>query len=316
MIIQSHSPFAELVHGTPEQEPLENKCILVSGGDGDNCRQVAERYAGRRERVSRQELTDGIRYGFKNVVIPGDIFVAYPHIWPFSRPFLDHYRPFARPLPKPIIPSEPENSLRFDAVFVFNDPRDWGLDAQIILDVMLSSRGILGTLSDKNGRVDLPNRGYQQDGQPPLYFSNPDLWWAAAYHLPRLGQGGFREALEGVWAAVTGGPSKGVELLKTVVGKPFQLTYAFAERQLLRNRARIFQSENLPPIRRVYMIGDNPESDIRGANSYRSKHGSDWQSILVRTGVYRGGEPSWTPKIIVDDVKAAVDWALASAEKD
>ena len=45
-----------------------------------------------------------------------------------------------------------------------------------------------------------------------LYFSNPDLLWASEYHLPRLGQGGFREALEGVWEAVTGGTEKGVKL--------------------------------------------------------------------------------------------------------
>jgi HAD superfamily hydrolase (TIGR01450 family) len=44
VIIQSHSPFAELVKGTPEQEALENKCVLVAGGDSDSCRKVAERY--------------------------------------------------------------------------------------------------------------------------------------------------------------------------------------------------------------------------------------------------------------------------------
>jgi HAD superfamily hydrolase (TIGR01456 family) len=248
------------------------------------------------------------------VVTPGDIFNANPSTWPFSRAFGDYHKAFARPLPKPMDTNDPSKRLKIDAMFVFNDPRDWGLDVQIILDILLSSRGIVGTISEKNGNAELPNRGYQQDGQPPLYFSNPDLWWAAAYHLPRLGQGGFREALEGVWAATTGGPSKGVALLKTIVGKPHELTYAFAESQLLRNRARIFASDNLPPLRRVFMIGDNPESDIRGANSYRSKHGSDWQSILVRTGVYRGGEPTWTPRVIVDDVKKAVEWALKSSQ--
>lgn len=45
VIIQSHSPFAELVNGAFGQEALENKTILVAGGDGDSCRQVAERYA-------------------------------------------------------------------------------------------------------------------------------------------------------------------------------------------------------------------------------------------------------------------------------
>jgi HAD superfamily hydrolase (TIGR01456 family) len=259
-------------------------------------------------------LLTSSRYGFKSVVTPGDLFMANPAIWPFSRSFTDYYKGFARPLPKPMDPSNPSESLKIDAVFVFNDPRDWALDTQVILDVLLSSQGIIGTMSEKNGRTDLPNHGYQQDGQPPLYFSNPDLWWAAAYHLPRLGQGGFREALEGVWAATTGGSTKGVVLQKTIIGKPYEHTYAFAERQLLRNRSRTFQSEkDLPPLRKVFMVGDNPESDIRGANSYRSKHGSDWHSILVRTGVYSGGDPTWAPRTIVDNVKDAVEFALKSS---
>jgi HAD superfamily hydrolase (TIGR01450 family) len=44
-IIQSHSPFAELVKGTDEASALEHKCVLVTGGDGDRCRRVAEQYA-------------------------------------------------------------------------------------------------------------------------------------------------------------------------------------------------------------------------------------------------------------------------------
>ncbi|KAJ5137474.1 hypothetical protein N7526_003707 [Penicillium atrosanguineum] len=287
VIIQSHSPFAELVKGPNEESALENKCVLVAGGDGDGCRRVAE------------------QYGFKNVVTPGDIFMANPSVWPFSKNFSDYYKTFARPLPKPLDPTDPTKGLKIDAVFVFNDPRDWALDTQ----------GHVGTLSEKNGRVDLPNHGYQQDGQPHLYFSNPDLWWAAAYPLPRLGQGGFREALEGVWAATTGGPSKGIELKKTVIGKPYQGTYEFAERQLLRNRSKAFGgAADLPPIRNVYMVGDNPESDIRGANSYRSEYGSSWQSILVRTGVYSGGEPAWAPKTIADDVYKGVQWALKASK--
>lgn len=296
VIIQSHSPFAELVKGPDEVSALENKCVLVVGGDGDNCRRVAE------------------QYGFKNVVTPGDIFMANPSVWPFSKNFLSYYKTFARPLPKPLDPTDSTKGLKIDAVFVFNDPRDWALDTQVIMDLLLSSQGHVGSLSEKNGRVDLPNHGYQQDGQPHLYFSNPDLWWAAAYPLPRLGQGGFREALEGVWAATTGGPSKGIELKKTVIGKPYQGAYEFAERQLLRNRSKTFGSADLPPIKNVYMVGDNPESDIRGANSYRSEFGSSWHSILVRTGVYRGGKPAWTPKTIADDVHKGVQWALKASK--
>lgn len=116
----------------------------------------------------------------------------------------------------------------------------------------------MGTISPKNGDRSLANRGYLQDGQPPLYYSNPDLWWAAKYHLSRLGQGGFREALEGIWTAVTGGERNGVELQKIVIGKPFRMTYEFAEERLSRHREDLFGGIKLEPLKRVYMVGDNP----------------------------------------------------------
>jgi HAD superfamily hydrolase (TIGR01456 family) len=245
-------------------------------------------------------------HSFKTVVTPADILAAYPDVWPFSQQYLPFYSTFTRPLPTPIEPSSPSTSLRIDAVFVYNDPRDWGLDAQIIKDVLLSERGILGTLSSKNGDTSLPNNGYQQDGQPTIYFSNPDLLWAAKYHLPRLGQGGFREAFEGIWAAITGGPAKGVELQKVVMGKPYQPTYEFAEKRLISHRHDITGKNNaqLGPLKRVYMVGDNPASDIAGGNNYKSPHGTDWASILVQTGVFvEGTTPAHQPRKIVMEFK-------------
>ncbi|KAH7057182.1 HAD-like domain-containing protein [Macrophomina phaseolina] len=290
MFVQSHTPFAGMDH-------YKDKTVLVCGGDGGKCRDVAE------------------KYGYKTVVTPGDIYAAYPEIWPFSKNFLDYYKSFARPLPRPIDAANPDASLKIDAVFVYNDPRDWGLDAAVILDVLLSREGIMGTLSSKNGDRSLPNRGYLQDGQPPLYYSNPDLWWAAKYHLSRLGQGGFREALEGIWAAVTGGERNGVELKKEVIGKPFRMTYQFAEERLNRHREDLFGKNKLDPLKRVYMVGDNPESDIRGANTYDSPAGTDWKSVLVKTGVYQeGSEPSWKPRTIVSDVYDAVRYAVEDSK--
>lgn len=58
------------------------------------------------------------------------------------------------------------------------------------------------------------------------------------------------------------------------------------------------------------MVGDNPESDIRGANTYESVAGSEWCSVLVRSGVYSGGEPKYKPKVVVDDVWDAVRWGM------
>jgi HAD superfamily hydrolase (TIGR01456 family) len=290
LFVQSHTPFSEL----GDREQLKQKCILVVGGDGPKCRAVAQ------------------EYGFENVVTPGDIYAAHPEIWPFSRNFGDYYSSFAKPLPRPINPASPKESLKIDAVFVYNDPRDWGLDIQLILDVLLSKQGILGTLSAMNGQPSLPNYGYGQDGQPPLYFSNPDLLWASKYNLPRLGQGAFRASLFGAWKAVTSltNPEKEVAMNDVVIGKPYTPTYAFAERQLTRHRDELFGGK-APPLETVYMVGDNPESDIRGANSYVSEQGVKWVSILTKTGVFNGdehtiAEASRRPKHIVQSVADAV----------
>ena len=297
MIVQSHTPFADLVlPSKAHPEGLQDKCVLVCGGDHDACRDVA------------------LAYGFNSVVVPGDIYTAYPTISPFTRAFKDYYSTFARPLPFPINPENPSASLKIDAIFVYNDPRDWALDIQLITDILLSKRGIMGTYSGKNNDKSLPNCGYQQDGQPMLYFSNPDLVWAASYHLARFGQGGFREALEGVWAAITGGPKAGVKLYKTMIGKPNQGTYEFAEKRLIKHREGLTGLEgDMTELKRVYMIGDNPESDIAGANNYQSPVGTEWISLLTRTGVYKdrpGQRPTHEPRAIVDDVKAAVQWAV------
>ncbi|KAL3420377.1 hypothetical protein PVAG01_08876 [Phlyctema vagabunda] len=291
--VQSHTPFKQLVEGTETTEGLKDKTILVTGGDGEKCRKVAE------------------MYGFKNVITPGDILMSYPSVWPFNQIFSDFYQSSTRPLPKPVDPQNLSKSLKVDAMFVFNDPRDWALDNQIILDLLLSKQGYLGTYSEKNGDTSLPNNGWQQDGQPQLYFSNPDLFWATDYHLPRLGQGGFQACLQGVWEATTGGS----KLSRTVIGKPHHETYQYAERVLNNYRTEFFAretgSKNVEPLKRVFMIGDNPESDIRGANDFKSAVGTEWTSILLKTGVYRSGTvPAYTPKVIVDDVFKAVEWAL------
>lgn len=193
--------------------------------------------------------------------------------------------------------------MKIDSIFVYNDPRDWGLDLTLIIDLLLSHRGYIGTLSGKNGLSDLPNKGYQQDGQPPVFFSNPDLWFAADFSLPRLGQGAFRAAVEGVWHDVTGG----VKLQKNILGKPNRTTYEFAEKRLQRLGER---RGDKTALKNVYMVGDNPESDIRGAMNFNSPTGVNWHGSLVRTGVYTGGEPSVKPTTIVEDVWEAVRWGM------
>lgn len=45
MIIQSHTPFADLVKGNEAQEALQDKCVLVVGGGNGKCRSIAQEYA-------------------------------------------------------------------------------------------------------------------------------------------------------------------------------------------------------------------------------------------------------------------------------
>ncbi|KAI9157994.1 CDP-alcohol phosphatidyltransferase class-I family protein [Paramyrothecium foliicola] len=249
--VQSHTPFQELA------SELQDKNILVTGSDAAKIREIAE------------------EYGFRRVIIPADILMGNPTIWPFE-PLMDSvYAATARNLP--------EKNPKIEGIFVYNDPRDWALDIQLISDLLMSESGILGTYSSKNGRKDLANNGWQSDNQPPIFFSNPDLFWSTAYHQPRFGQGAFQGALYGVWKEVTG-----QDLKCNIIGKPHKYTYQYAERVLQGHRWAILNQEagtDTSRLQRVYMIGDNPESDIRGANEYRSTQGTSWKSVLVKTGL-------------------------------
>ena len=221
------------------------------------------------------------------------------------------YTAHARPIPHKL-----GRPLRIAAILVFHDPRDWALDIQIVLDLLLSEQGVLGTVSPRNGNPKFPNNGWQQDGQPSVYFSNPDLLWASDYHLDRLGQGGFCYALTGVFRAVIGKKKTiSTRFERKLLGKPTPTTFAFAERKLVAHRQTLLGSsgeENAQSkLENVYMVGDNPASDIKGANLYKSPSGTAWDSILVKTGVYKSGTtPEYVPKAIVPDVTAAVQLAL------
>ncbi|EIM21033.1 HAD hydrolase [Wallemia mellicola] len=253
----------------PLSERLKNDNILVIGGDehGQKCREIAE------------------SYGFKNVYVPADILSWNKFIYPFASP----------PAPQDAM-AQPHTYQRkhvdfakvpFSAVLVFKDSADHGLDIQIICDLLRSKDGLLGTEN---------NQGKQG---VELHFSNPDLIWTTEYPQPRHGQGMFIEALKTVHMI----RSPEIELKYYQYGKPHAITYEYADnllQQLLKSKTNITEKP------RVIMVGDNPDSDIQGANLF------GWQSALVRTGVYTHGIPKHEPSIIVDNVLKAVDWALSN----
>ena len=260
--------------------------------------------------ISMQKPADrGKSYGFTQVLTPADIITAYPALWPLANHSLytAHARPILHKLGRP---------LRIAAILVFHDPRDWALDIQIVTDLLLSENGVLGTVSPQNGNPTLPNDGWQQDGQPTVYFSNPDVVWASEYHMDRLGQGAFLQALAGTFNAIAGRRTKPGGFERILFGKPTAKTFVFAERKLEAHRQTLLASsggeEKTRPskLENVYMIGDNPASDILGANKHQSPSGTTWPSILVKTGVFKSGMPEYVPNAMVPDVTAAVSWAL------
>jgi ribonucleotide monophosphatase NagD (HAD superfamily) len=72
-------------------------------------------------------------------------------------------------------------------------------------------------------------------------------------------------------------------------GKPSLNTSRYAEHYI----------RNLYPgdLGNIYMIGDNPKSDIRGGNA------AGWKTILLRTGVFKGDNDALDPATyVVDDI--------------
>lgn len=52
------------------------------------------------------------------------------------------------------------------------------------------------------------------------------------------------------------------------------------------------------------MIGDNPDTDIKGANNA----GDHWVSVMVKSGIFQGENHDVYPaKHVVEDIEAAVE---------
>lgn len=279
-LVQSHTPMKNLVD--------KFKRVLVIGGDDPKARDVA------------------LSYGFEQVIRPIDIVRATPNVWPFTR-YTSHeieHHSLHPSISK--IDTDP-----IDAILVFNDPRDMGTDLQVTVDALCSENGLLGTRRNSN---------IGSKPSVPIIWSNMDLLWSTGYPIPRFGQGAFRLSVRELYKQL----NDGNQLDDTILGKPWPVSFAFAEFVLGNEWKRINgvvnnDKNNLPELgvrptekmfKKVYMVGDNPESDIKGGNDY------GWETILVKTGVYKDGDFRRNNKLarptlgIFDDVWEGVDAAL------
>ncbi|CEP64583.1 uncharacterized protein LALA0_S12e02256g [Lachancea lanzarotensis] len=293
-VIQGHTPMKDLVPAY--------KNVLVVGGVLDSCRKVAQ------------------EYGFDNVYIPLDVMKWNPSVTPYYQ-LSDEEKEVARDVDF--------SKISIDAILVFADSRNWAADQQIILEILLSKNGVMGTVAHD-----------PSENHVGLYFAHSDFVWATDYGLSRYGMGALQVSIAALYQEHTGR-----ELQVTRFGKPQRGTFRFAEKVLSNWRrntlsehvenlsledadadADLSESEDdgneaegvvlqkdsklsleLPPASTVYFVGDTPESDIRFANS----HDSSWFSILVKTGVFQDNKlPKYQPKQICDDVLEAVKFAI------
>ncbi|KXX79087.1 Cat eye syndrome critical region protein 5 [Madurella mycetomatis] len=229
--IQSHTPMRALAE--------YYRTVLVVGGEGYRCREVAE------------------QYGFKDIIVPNDIVAWDTSIAPY-RVFTEEERASSRP--------RDFTKVNIDAIMVFSDSRDYATDMQIIVDLLRSENGRLGTIAKDPVLQRIP-----------IYFSQGDMLCPTEHPIPRMSQGAFRIGLEAMYKALTG-----LELERVVYGKPELATYKYADEVIASWMDMLHGEERVPE--NIYMIGDNPASDIIGGNMY------GWNTCLVRTGVFQGGE--------------------------
>jgi len=245
-----------------------DKPVFVVGGAEDACRRIAE------------------DYGFKHAYIPADVLAWRPSAWP-------HHKLTEKE--QNYVKSADFSDVEFAAVFVFHDSLDWGRDLQLITDLASSPRAVFGEQSARISPHASPD-SVPPHKQVPILFSNPDLTYGTDFPVPRIGQGGFQESVAAVYQRITGRI-----LERTTGGKPTRRTYEFAN-GLLTDVVKRLNA----PLGRVYMVGDNPESDIAGANGF------GWESVLVRTGVFRGetNDATHPAKVVSKDVLEGVITAL------
>ncbi|AOA61358.1 hypothetical protein PP7435_CHR1-0073 [Komagataella phaffii CBS 7435] len=252
-IILSHTPFRALA-----QDERLNR-VLVVGGPGDSARHVAQ------------------EYGFREVLMPIDVLAANESIWPFHRYSKAEIANLAIPVDSSHIYGP--SAKPFDCILIFNDPRDMGADIQIVADLLNSHGGYMGTKRHDKGEVP----------SVPILFSNNDFFWANDYPQPRFGQGAFKIAVDAIYNKING-----TEKMQSMVfGKPEKVSYDYAHHVLIdwrnwlggkREPASapvLGRTPERSPFREIYMIGDNPASDIEGGNR------AHWNTVLVRTGVFQ-----------------------------
>lgn len=182
--------------------------------------------------------------GFTNYLTVEDMSKIFPEL-----DYVDHKRrkvlletPMSMELKK-----AQEEFRPIEAILLLGEPVNWECSLQLLLDVLMTN----GDPRQKFKFVPNPHL--------PIIACNKDLTFKGAAALPRFGHGAFLECLESLYKKVT----KNELVYEEMMGKPYLITYEYAANQIQK------LSPNGRPINKFYIIGDNPDVDVKGANLFK-----------------------------------------------
>ncbi|UMM27775.1 hypothetical protein L5515_010922 [Caenorhabditis briggsae] len=185
--------------------------------------------------------------GFKKVTTIDQLKSWFPHLdcTDFSRKIVD--------------PKETEAARKrfkpVEAIVMLGEPLKWESSLQLLLDCVLT-----------HGRMDTMVfpliAGGRRPDQIPLVACNVDLVWMAdvASQLPRIGHGVFIHTLDSIYEKLTGYHLQ----FTATLGKPTEVSYLHAAHRI----QRIAKTQKLGDVKYLYVIGDNPMSDVLGARLF------------------------------------------------
>lgn len=203
---------------------------------------------------------------------------------------------------------------RIEQLLLCSEPDHWDRNLQLIIDCLVTDGDFWRTRSHS----DCETQGILGSAKEhiPILAANMDLQWVAEAPGPRFAHGMFLTCLEAAYTKLTGG--KQIKY-SCIAGKPYSMTYRYAEKQL---ESMLDNHQNLSD---VYCIGDNLMSDIAGANIYKeSQRKRAYHSVLVTTGVWTAPDsvkfalPSSPPDKVISraEFMASKSYSVDHAPRD
>lgn len=274
-------PFAFLTNGTYTSDTITKKMstlldLPLNKGHSivapSPCLDLTEYHNKNVLVCCQEEAIDLIKeLGFQSFITIPELSNLFPEL-----DFVDHMRRIhlnENP-PTAELKELQEKFKPIEAILLLGEPINWECQLQLLLDILML-----------NGDPRSKFKGIP-DKHLPIIACNKDLTFKGAAQLPRFGHGAFLECLEILYKKVTKSDLK----YDVLMGKPCLVTYEFASMQLQK------LALNGQEIKKFYIIGDNPDVDVRGANIFKEhlKNSADEsttniepvESILVSTGVY------------------------------